>query len=88
MRLSCVFFKINLLTYPLFGPCLLWLRSPISATAELLFNVHVLSFGVMNDDNGDGLLSLCCTCTSGCEGVLYAQKLASIYMLVMAMHTV
>jgi len=22
---------------PLFGPCLLWLRSPISATAELLF---------------------------------------------------
>jgi len=23
---------------PPFGPCLLWLRSPISATAELLFN--------------------------------------------------
>jgi len=23
---------------PLFGPCLLWPRSPISATAELLFN--------------------------------------------------
>jgi len=23
---------------PLFGPCLLWLRSPISATAELLFS--------------------------------------------------
>jgi len=23
---------------PLFGPCLLWPRSPISATVELLFN--------------------------------------------------
>jgi len=26
---------------PLFGPCLLWPRSPISATAELLCNFHV-----------------------------------------------
>jgi len=27
---------------PLFGPCLLWPRSPISATAELLFSVAIL----------------------------------------------
>ena len=29
---------------PLFGPCLLWPRSPISATAELLFKnmLHVM----------------------------------------------
>ena len=26
---------------PLFGPCLLWPRSPISATAELVLNVDV-----------------------------------------------
>jgi len=25
--------------YPLFGPCLLWPRSPISAIAELLFSL-------------------------------------------------
>jgi len=25
---------------PLFGPCLLWPRSPISATAELLYNIQ------------------------------------------------
>jgi len=35
---------------PLFGPCLLWPRSPISATAELLFkmsfmNTHVACSG-------------------------------------------
>ena len=29
---------------PLSGPCLLWTRSPISATAELLFNFGVLSY--------------------------------------------
>jgi len=28
---------------PLFGPCLLWPRSPISATAELLFTVGINS---------------------------------------------
>jgi len=27
---------------PLFGPCLLWPRSPISATAELLFSIRLL----------------------------------------------
>ena len=26
---------------PLYGPCLLWQQSPISATAELLFKLHV-----------------------------------------------
>jgi len=30
--------------FPLFGPCLLWPRSPISATAELLF---VFSFFII-----------------------------------------
>jgi len=29
---------------PLFGPCLLWPRSPISATAELLFQVAAKIF--------------------------------------------
>jgi len=31
-------------TPPLFGPCLLWLRSPISATAELLFSLVSFSY--------------------------------------------
>jgi len=26
---------------PIFGPCLLWPRSPISSTAELLLNFHI-----------------------------------------------
>ena len=30
--------------HPIFGPCLLWPRSPISATAELLFKLIIKSF--------------------------------------------
>jgi len=31
---------------PIFGPCLLWPRSPISATAELLLNIDALAASI------------------------------------------
>jgi len=37
-----VFREIGTAAPPLFGPCLLWPWSPISATAELLFTSHIL----------------------------------------------
>ena len=37
--------------HPIFGPCLLWPRSPISATAELLY---IFKFGYVMLVNEDG----------------------------------
>ena len=39
---------------PLFGPCLLWPRSPISATAELLLELHKLRDLDLNLGSGRG----------------------------------
>ena len=39
-------------TTPPFGPCLLWPRSPISATAELVFRVTSLQIGTVPENPG------------------------------------